>query len=520
MYQPQSDQVSVFEDETLFEVRGLDPQNEWIKLAKLIPWAKVEQRYAKTFGSEVGNVAKSARMAIGSLIIKNRYQFSDEDTLQEIRMNPYLQYFIGLPMFQHNAPFDQSTMTLFRKRIPIELLADLNDYITARSDPYKEEVSQEDSDDDSEGGLPTLSGEETKKTEASKSHENELPNHGTLILDATCVPQDICYPTDIGLLNKARQSLEKMIAKSYPVGNKPRTYRKTARRDYLRYAKNRKPGKNLLRRSLRKQLGYVQRDIRHVEKVKDLLSEKDKNLLEVIQTLHRQQKEMFDNKTNRVDNRIVSLHEPWVRPIVRGKVKAPTEFGAKLGISLMDGYARVETLSWDAFHEGTTLKDIVEAYHQDTGFYPERILADKAYRSRENLQYCKEHGIRVSGPKLGRPPKDKALYRQQLHEEWKESGERAEVECVFGVGKRRYSLDRIMMRLQHTSELAIHVSILTMNLWKKLRALLFVLIWTRLKRAEKTLFSLMNAWRSCGQIVFRQKWAFGQLTLHNSDSIY
>ena len=237
--------------------------------------------------------------------------------------------------------------------------------------------------------------------------------------------------------------------------------------------------------------------------VKHLLSEKDQNCFEVIQTLYSQQKEMFDNKTNRVDDRIVSLHEPWVRPIVRGKVKAPTEFGAKVGISLKDGYARVETLSWDAFHEGTTLKEIVEAYHKDTGFYPERILADKAYRSRENLQYCKEHGIRVSGPKLGRPPKDKALYRQQLHDEWVESGERAEVECVFGVGKRRYSLNRIMMRLQHTSELAIHTSILTMNLWKKLRALLFVLLWAVLKRAEKTLFSVMNTWRSYGQIISR-----------------
>jgi hypothetical protein len=90
-----------------------------------------------------------------------------------------------------------------------------------------------------------------------------------------------------------------------------------------------------------------------------------------------------------------------------------------------------------------------------------------------------------------------------LHDEWKESGERVEVECVFGVGKRRYSLNRIMMRLQHTSELAIHTSILTMNLWKKLRALLFVLLWAVLKKVEKTLFSVMNTWRSYGQIISR-----------------
>jgi IS5 family transposase len=81
----------------------------------------------------------------------------------------------------------------------------------------------------------------------------------------------------------------------------------------------------------------------------------------------------------------------------------------------------------------------------------------------------------MSGPKLGRPPRDKALYRQQLLEERLESGERNAVESSFGVGKRRYGLNLVMERLQETSEVAIHVSILTMNLWKRLRALLFAL---------------------------------------------
>jgi hypothetical protein len=82
----------------------------------------------------------------------------------------------------------------------------------------------------------------------------------------------------------------------------------------------------------------------------------------------------------------------------------------------------------------------------------------------------------MSGPKLGRPPKDKALYRQQLLEERLESGERSMVESAFGVGKRRYGLNLVMERLQETSEVAIHACILTMNLWKQLRELLFALI--------------------------------------------
>ena len=231
MYRPQSEQVSIFEDEKVFQFQGLDSTNDWVKLAKMIPWAELERRYAQTFTSEVGNVGKSARMAIGALVIKERYGFSDEDTVEEIRMNPYLQFFIGLPAFQHESPFDASTMTLFRKRIPVELTAELNDYISGRRNPYAEKKDEAEDDDAS----PSDSTDEGEKEEESEEKSEEPVNSGTLILDATCVPQDIRYPTDLGLLNEARESLEAMIDSVYPTGEKPRTYRRVARRDYLRY---------------------------------------------------------------------------------------------------------------------------------------------------------------------------------------------------------------------------------------------------------------------------------------------
>jgi hypothetical protein len=295
-----------------------------------------------------------------------------------------------------------------------------------------------------------------------------------------------------------------MIDSAFPKGQKPRTYRKVARRDYLRYAKNRRPSQKLLRKSLRKQLSYVARNLGYLSEVKDRLSEKDQKQLQVIEVLYAQQKQMYEQGSKRVDDRIVSLHQPWVRPIVRGKAKAAVEFGAKIAVSLVDGYPRIERLSWDNFHEGTTLQESVESYRADTGVYPERVLTDRAYRTRENLQYCKERGIRMSGPKLGRPPKDKALYRQQLLEERLESGERSAIESSFGVGKRRYSLNLVMERLQETSEVAIHVSILTMNLWKRLRALLFALfqgvlqasVWCR----KLVVMSMVVVWGAEGDL--------------------
>ena len=119
---------------------------------------------------------------------------------------------------------------------------------------------------------------------------------------------------------------------------------------------------------------------------------------------------MYDNNVHSVPDRIVSISQPYIRPIVRGKAKAPTEFGAKLDLSIDDnGMARIEKQSFDAYNESDVLIGAVERYYKRTGHYPERVLADKIYRNRNNLGYCREHGIRLSGPALGRP---KRIQRQ------------------------------------------------------------------------------------------------------------
>ena len=451
----------------------LDEGNEWVRLAKMIPWDEFEKEYAATFtGEATGRVGKSARMALGTLLIKERYQFSDEDIVKEVQMNPYLQHFIGMTEFTHKAPYDASTITLFRKRVTPEMLIRVNDSILGLK-------RQEEKERKPPGDAPWVG---DKQNDQPEDEENQ----GTLILDATCAPQSIRYPTDISLLNEARELLEKMVTVGYKSGGweeKPRTYCRTARKDYLRYARNRKPSLKQLRKSLKQQLGYVARDIGYIQA---LLGSKGQMLPEhmmvqfqTICQLYEQQREMYQTKTHRVENRIVSIHQPWVRPIVRGKATAAVEFGAKIEVALYKGYARVEDLRWDAFNEGGTLQASVERYKDATGFYPVRILTDKLFRTRDNLQYCKDRGIHLNGPKLGRPPKDLTLYREQRRQEREESSERNAIESTFGVGKRRYALGHITMKLQHTSEVAILLVFLSMNLQKRLRSLLcaFCLHW-------------------------------------------
>ncbi|MGI6725369.1 MAG: hypothetical protein ACOX62_04095 [Christensenellales bacterium] len=141
-------------------------------------------------------------------------------------------------------------MTVFRKRIPVDLLTDLNDFIAGRRNPYAEDAD-DDPPDSTPPDIPSRQSDESADTQ-EQNEKKQPANRGTLIPDATCVPQDIHYPTDINLLNEAREYLESIIDREFPKGRKPRIYRRIARRDYLRYAKNRRPSLKLLHESLRK----------------------------------------------------------------------------------------------------------------------------------------------------------------------------------------------------------------------------------------------------------------------------
>jgi len=129
MYRCRNGQQCFFDDARAFGGVKLDVNNKWVLLGKAIPWAKLEYEYAAAFPDTArGRPAKSARMALGTLLIKDRYNLSDDETIQEVRMNPYLQHFIGLTEFTHDAPIDSSTITRFRKRVNPELLVKLNSY--------------------------------------------------------------------------------------------------------------------------------------------------------------------------------------------------------------------------------------------------------------------------------------------------------------------------------------------------------------------------------------------------------
>ena len=433
----------------------LDPNNRWVKKAGAIPWDKIERLYAGTFDSVNGQVAKPLQLALGALLIQIERKISDEEVVHQIQETPCLQYFCGLPGYVDEPPFEASLMVYFRKRLT-DLLGEINELTISETFKPKESESGSSDGDGSSGGA---------------GNPSEPSNKGDLIIDATCAPQNIRYPQDLSLLNEARENLERMVGMLHsPLdGGKPRTYRKNARRDYLEAAKSRRKTPKQLRKAIGRQLGYVRRDLGYVLSYLNAgreLPKRQMDRLSAIVKFCEQQDYMRRNRVSRVDDRIVSLGQPWVRPIVRGKAKAKCEFGAKLDISVANGFARMERVSFDAYNESENLIESIERYKQREGHYPERVLADKIYRSSKNVSYCQSLGIQILGKPLGRPRKDISGEDRKLlrKSERKAEIDRIEVERKFSHAKGSFGLGLIRTRLRETSLAAIALAILALNI--------------------------------------------------------
>ncbi len=180
--------------------------------------------------------------------------------------------------------------------------------------------------------------------------------------------QQIKNLTDRQTVEEIRDKLHN--GEAIKVGKKPRTDRESARKNYLNVAKKKKPRKEERREAIRLQLRYISKNLKSIEKLNNQgisllkLSKKEYKILLVVAEVYRQQKEMYEEEKNRIDNRIVSITQPHIRPIVRGKAGSAVEFGAKISVSIYENYVFLDKLSWENFNESRHLIEQVEKYHE------------------------------------------------------------------------------------------------------------------------------------------------------------
>lgn len=472
---------------------NLDPDNRWVKLAKVIPWDDLASIYSKNLRTDKGRLSVDIRMVLGAMIVKHKLNLSDRETVSTISENIYLQYFCGMKSFSIKRPFDPSLFFDIRKRMGQDVFDKFTDLVIQSVDekrPLRKRLMSDNNKDNKDE-----SGGSTSKTNNSEKEEKQLPtNKGQLKIDASVADQRIKYPTDLSLLSDSREEAERIIDILYKKGldngfeslkSKPRDYRRVAKKQYLNISKKKHKTKKVIRKGIRQQLQYLNRDIKIINQLLDLfgdnfpLKHRDQRIFWVIQHIYDQQKWMYDNKKKSIPCRIVNIYQPWVRPIVRGKEKSNVEFGSKINISEIDGFTKLNRLSWDAYNESEDVETQVEDYFNTFGRYPELLLADQIYLTRKNRTYLKEKGIRIVGKPLGRPSSN-ILSDYQKRKQRKEKNLRNHVEGKFGQGKNAYGLNQIRAKRMDTSESWIAAIFFVMNLIR-LEKLIKVYFWLKSK---------------------------------------
>lgn len=425
----------------------LDPANRWIQLGALLPWDRMVETYRKKFSPDMGAQATDPRWVIGAFIIKHKLRLSDEEALLSISENPYMQFFLGLQTYHPTPLFSPTLFVELRKKLGEETFGEFSRTLIALT-------------------------EEPEPAPAGPEAPKPAPK-GKLKIDATVADQYIRYPNDLSLVNEARVKTEAIIDRLWErtkgrLEVKPRTYRKVAHKRYLSQAKKKNASRASLRKTLRYLLNCVERNLGHIDDMLDLmggrrfpLAHTYQRQLWIIRTLYGQQRRMYEEQVHSCPDRIVSISQPHVRPIVRGKAGRRVEFGAKLGLSLFGGYLTHQTISWDAYNEGSELQAQAETYRLLTGRYPELIQCDKIYHTNANRTWCRDRKIRMTAAPKG--PKKK-LSAYQKRKQRAEHAERNHIEGRIGNAKQALSLNQIKAKLQNTSETWIAATLFVLNL--------------------------------------------------------
>ena len=436
MYQlsePDVNQLELFEQSLPFGGK-LNRNNRWIHLAELAPWRELEESYAKTFSS-TGRPGIRARYVIGSFIIKHKLECSDDEVSEQISENPYMQYFIGLARWKERVPYDPSTLTNVRKRLNQK-----------QFDEFEQQL------------INTLV-------------EKKLLRPKGMLTDATVVQSEITFPTDCGLLNKARQFCVKQIKRlSKVVGRKVRTYCRVAQKAYVAFSKKRRKTHQEIRRMQKTLLGHVARNIRQLSQLLQQANEHGFSLrrkvvenFETVRKLYTQQKQMYKSRKKSIAERIVSLHKPYVRPIKTGKERKPTEFGPKLTLTHVDGYLLADHVSFDNYHEGTRLVHSVELFEKRFGKKPDFVSSDQSFGSKDNRDYLNKQDIRFAVKPLGRPKKENLTDAEKRWRK-KKYTERNHIEGAIGNSKNHYALGLVRTKTKKTEYAWIRFALMSRNL--------------------------------------------------------
>lgn len=425
-----------------FVVPKLDDNHELVKISKAIDWPALSDKLAQFYCPDNGRPTKPARAKVGLLILKHLYRLSDDDLVDLIKRDLYAQYLCDVSFSEAIKFIHSTTLVKFRKKIGllgIKLI--------------EEEV------------LNSL-----KRTKLLKGRK--------LVCDTTVVPSNIAYPTDISLLEKVRSKTVNYLEKAKEfTADTYRTYKRTARKVFITYQKIRHHTIQSRRRTQKKILQFSKRNTAQLknalekisqktnssltkvkEKIKEQFLKEAQAFLTTASNIVEQQKDIY--KKLPVKERVVSVHQPHLRPMVRGKYPVEVEFGPKILLNLKNNFLFLEHLSFNNTSDSQLLDLSLKGYQERFGNTPTQLAADRGFWSKDNYRLAEDLKIK----KIAIENKGKSSYLKGKPFRERLRRLRCSIEARISLSKRKYGLDRIRYTMPQGEEIWVRLGLIAMNL--------------------------------------------------------
>lgn len=426
----------------------LDKSHPLYKISQVIDWVSLSEKLGQFYCPDNGRPTKPSRLKIGLLILKHMYQISDEDTLDTLKTNIYAQYLCDVTLEQISLKkiLCSSSLTKFRRQIGKSAVQLIEDEV-----------------------LNCL-----KRAKLLKGKK--------LVCDTTVVPSNIAYPTDVSLLEKVRGKAVEFLEKTKDFGAKQfRTYKRTAKKVYIQYQKIRNHTIKSRRRAQKQIRQFAQRNIRQlqeaVEKIKNTIKEsagsvmtsadkakqqfieKTEGFLNTASVIITQQKDVY--KGLPVQERIVSVHQPHIRPMVRGKYPVEVEFGPKVLLNHKNGFLFLADIQFNNISDVHLLETAINEYKETFGYLPTQLATDRGFWSKDNFKLAIED---FKIPKVAIQNKGKSDYLKTKPFKERLRRLRCAIEAKISLAKRKYGLNRICYSIPEGEEIWIRLGLVAMNL--------------------------------------------------------
>lgn len=400
-----------------------DDQHPLMKLSWAIHWDNLLEQLQSFYSKDQGRPSDPIRAQAGTLMLKFIKNLADRETVRCVQENIYAQRFCGLTPVQAKDYMSPATgLTRFRAKIGPKGMALIEEALTAAA------------------------------------QGKSLKRGGKLIVDTTCVPLDIHYPTDTKLLERCRRSILKLFQKAKCLGLEVfyRTYNRTARKIFVTFSKLSKP-KEKTRRKVHKQMfQFVRRNLKQLmdlrqkatrelgpqcrddEKVWGFLSQLKEAQIRIRTIMHQQK--LVRRGIFHIPNRIVSFHKDHVRPIVRGKFPLSTEFGPKALVAVVRGCAYLVTAFQNNVADASMLTPALRWFKEKFGCLPREVLGDRGFYAQWRVRCLKAMGITPGLQQRGKAIEVSSTQRRMIRQ-------RLIIEARISLVKRKFGWTRCRARI-------------------------------------------------------------------------